>query len=151
MDKLNFYRQKRRDGGIRTGIEFNDERVLELYEPGNLPEESALDWFVDVRCSGRNLPAEPEAIQNWFLARSDIIQTALRQFSQELIAGIDSDWPMRWTIVPTRNGVRMAIYCSATRRLTGREISEILSDLAKNWPKVIRSLPPRVHSVSAND
>jgi hypothetical protein len=150
MDKLNFYRQKRRDGGVRTGIEFNNERMLELYEAGRPPLDSALLWFVDVRCSGKNLPSEPEMIRNWFLERDNIIQTALHQFSQDLIAGIDADWPMRKTIVPTRHGIRMAIYCSATRRLTGTEISDILSSLAKAWPKVIRQLPVYALPVSAN-
>jgi hypothetical protein len=150
MDKLNFYRQKRRDGGVRTGIEFNDERVLELYEPGNLPQDSALLWFVDVRCSGKNLPSEPEAIRNWFLERGSAIQAALREFSRDLIAGIDPDWPMRKTIVPSRNGVRIAIYCSATRRLSGREISEILSDLAKTWPHIIKHLGDHTLAATAN-
>jgi hypothetical protein len=150
MDKLNFYHQKRRDGGVRTGIEFNDERMLELYEPGNLPQDSALLWFVDVRCSGKNLPSEPEQIRSWFLGRGDIIQRALQEFSQDLFVGIDADWPMRKTIVPSRNGVRMAIYCSVTRRFTGKEISAILSDLAKNWSKIIRVLPAHMHPMPAN-
>lgn len=149
MDKLNFYHQKRRDGGIRTGIELNDERVLERYEPGNPQQDSALLWFVDIRCLGKHLPSEPETARDWFLERGEIIQNALRELANELIAGIDSDWPMRKPI-PTRNGVQMAIYCSAMRRLSGREISQILSDLAKKWSKTIEGLDTYAHSVSTN-
>jgi hypothetical protein len=148
MDKLNFYHQKRSDGGLRTGIDFNDERVLERFEPGDAPSDSALLWFVDVRCSGENLPSEPDAIRCWFFDRSEIICAALREMAQNLLAGIDPGWPMRHPIID--DGVRMAIYCSATRRLTGREISEILSDLAKTWPDVIRSLASYAHSVSSD-
>src|SRR5437867_195824 len=130
MDKLNFYRQKRRDGGLRTGIEFNDARVLERFEPGDSPQDSALLWFVDVRCSGGSLPSEPESVRRWFLQKGGFIRAALHELSKELVAGIDPGWPIRRTI-PTPDGMRMAVYCSATRRLTGREIAEILSDLEK--------------------
>ena len=149
MDKLSFYHQKRRDGGLRTGIELNDERVLERFEPGDSPQDSTLLWFVDVRCSGRNLPSEPEAIRRWFLEKSEIVRAALCQLSEDLIAGIDPGWPIR-RLIPTTDGVRMAVYCSATRRLSGREISEILSDLEKAWPKVIRKLVSYAHPVPAN-
>ena len=57
MHKLTFYHQKRRDGGLRTGVDFDDERVLERFEPGDLARDSALEWFVDIRCRGETLPA----------------------------------------------------------------------------------------------
>jgi hypothetical protein len=149
MNRLNFYRQKRRDGGLRTGIDLNDERVLEIYEPGDSPPDSALLWFVDVRCSGENLPSDPEAIRNWFLGRSDTIRAGLRDLSKELLAGIDADWPIR-KVLAAQDAVRIAIYCSVTRRFEGREISEILSDLESKWPEVIRSLGTYVHPVFTN-
>ena len=149
MDKLNFYHQKRRDGGLRTGIDFNDERVLETFEPGNSRPDALLLWFVDIRCSGENLPSEPEAIRDWFLGRGEAIQAALLELSAELRAGIDSDWPLKKEI-PTRDGVRMAIYCSATRRLSGREISGVLVSLEGAWPAVIRELASYADPLLAN-
>ena len=95
MDELNFYHQKRRDGGLRTGIDTNDERVLERFEPGNAAQDSALLWFVDVRCSGESLPAEPELIRRWFLDRTGTIQAGLRSLAVELSAGMDRDWPLK--------------------------------------------------------
>jgi hypothetical protein len=149
MDKLNFYHQKRSDGGLRSGIDFNDERVLESYESGTQPEDSTLLWFIDVRCSGENLPQEPESIRHWFLNRSEIIQSALNELAEGLHAGIDSGWPLKKDL-PTKDGVCMAVYCSAIRRLTGREISQVLSDLRSAWPDLINNLDTYEHSVLAH-
>lgn len=149
MDKLNFYHQKRRDGGLRTGIDLNDERVLEQFEPGDVPQDSALLWFVDVRCSAERLPSEPEAIREWFLARGETIRAALRELSSELSAGMDSDWPLKKEIA-TSDGVKMAIYCSALRRLSGREISDVLSGLEKTWGTAIQALGGYAHPVHAH-
>ncbi len=149
MSKLSFYQQKRRDGGLRTGIDLDDERLWERFEPGDSPQDSALLWFVDVRCAGENLPAEPEAIRSWFLERGEIIRAALRELAEELAAGMDQDWPLKKTI-PTQDGTVMAIYCSVIRRLTGREISDILSALATRWPMVLRDLEECGHPVPAH-
>ena len=146
MDKLNFYHQKRSDGGLRSGVDFNDERVLENFQPGTEPEDSALLWFIDVRCSAENLPSEPESIRRWFLDRSDVIQSALNQLAGELPAGMDSGWPIHRGI-PTEDGVKMTVFCSAVRRLTGREISQVLSDLKNAWPDLIKHLDTYEHSV----
>lgn len=149
MDKLNFYHQKRGDGGLRTGIEFNDERVLETFTLGDGLQDSALLWFVDVRCQGENLPSEPEAIRSWILARGEMIRGALRELAGELSAGIDSDWPLKKDL-GTQDGVRIAIYCSAIRRLSGREISSVLSALATTWSDAVRNLGSYAHPVPAH-
>ena len=149
MDKMNFYHQRRSDGGLRSGIEFNDERVLECYASGSQPEDSALLWFIDVRCSAENLSSKPEAIRRWFLDRSALIQSALSQLSDELLIGMDSGWPLKKEIW-TNNTVQMAIYCSAIRRLTGREISQVLSDLKNAWPDLIEHLDIYENSILAH-
>jgi hypothetical protein len=149
MDKLTFYHQKRRDGGLRTGVDSNDERVLERYEPGDLPRDSALIWFVDIRCTAEALPSGPEGIREWFLSRSGPIQTALRQLADDCVAGIDKDWPLKRQI-PTSDGVVMAIYCSAMRRLSGREMASVLAELEAKWPVLVRELPSYAPPVSAN-
>ncbi len=149
MDKLIFYHQKRSDGGLRSGIDFNDARVLESYQPGTLPEDSALLWFIDIRCSAEHLPSEPEAIRRWFLERSDSIRSALDQLAGDLPAGIDSGWPIR-RVLPTGDSVNMAVYCSAIRRLSGREISQVLSELKNAWPGLIKHLDTYEHSLLAH-
>jgi hypothetical protein len=149
MHKLTFYHQKRRDEGLRTGVDFDDERVLERFEPGHLARDSALKWFVDIRCSGEVLPSEPEGIREWFLSRSGPIQTALRQLADDCVAGIDKDWPLKRQI-PTSDGVSMAIYCSAMRRLSGREIASVIAELEAKWPVLVRELPSYTPPIPAN-
>ena len=144
MSKLTFYHQKRRDGALRTGVELNDERILENYEPGDSPQDSALLWFVDVRCSGEPIPSQPEAVRQWLLERGGAVGPSLRQLAEDLAAGIDPDWPVKKE-VPTADGVSMVIYCSAIRRLSGREIAGILSALAEHWPLVVGALGTYEH------
>jgi hypothetical protein len=147
MKKLTFYYQKRRDGGLRTGVELDGERILENFEPGSLPQDSALLWFVDVRYSGEGIPDQPEAVRQWLLQRSDKIRMALRELSAELTAGMDNDWPLKKE-VPAANGVEMAIYCSAMRRVNGREISTILSNLEQHWPNILQTFASYEHPIT---
>lgn len=146
---MTFYHQKRRDGGLRTGVEFDGECLLERYDPGENPRDSALLWYVDVRCLGEQLPDEPEAVRQWLLERGDPIRAALRELAEELGAGMDDEWPLKKEI-SSANGVRMAIYCSAMRRLDGREISAVLSDLASQWQELLDKMVSYEHSLSAH-
>jgi hypothetical protein len=144
MDKLNFYYQMRNDGGLRSGVDFNGERILESFKPGRLPQDSRLIWFIDIRCSGRKLPSDGEAVRDWFLAHKDVIQIALRDLAKELHVGIDREWPVKKVISPN-NGLQIAIYCSTIRRLEGRDISQIILNLGKSWPDLIRHLEGYQH------
>jgi hypothetical protein len=45
MAMLNFYRQVREDGGIRTGIELNGTTIFERFESGGDDYDLALDSF----------------------------------------------------------------------------------------------------------
>ena len=139
MDKLIFFHQQRRDGRVRTGIELNDDLILEEFSQTQEPADSALLWFVDVRCIGSNLPSRPENARAWFLDRSSLIQEALNDLARELGAGIDSQWPLKKEL-PSIGPNRIAIYCSAVHRLTGLEISKVLADLGRNFQEIVRSL-----------
>jgi hypothetical protein len=142
MEKLTFFHQKRRDGGIRTGVEINDERILECFEPGSPREDSRLLWWIDVRCSQKTWPVEPEEVRAWLLENAQRIEGGLKALAAELNAGIDKDWPVRH-VVPGRAGIKIEIFCSAMRRVAGREIQAELSNLACNWQTIIAELPSR--------
>jgi hypothetical protein len=137
MDNLTFYHQKRRDGGIRTGIEHNGERVLESFCEGGDPPDSVLEWFVEVRCSAKRLPGESEDSREFFLRRADAIVRGLNELANEVSSGIDKDWPAKWEVVGPE---RIQILCSAQRRISGIQIAQILRELAVKWPKLLRSL-----------
>jgi hypothetical protein len=140
MKKLTFYHQKRRDGGLRTGVELDDERVLECYEPGSAQEDPTLIWWIDVRCAQRTWPTEPERVRAWLLENAQKIEDGLKDYAAELGAGIDINWPAKH-VVSNRNGMKIEIYCSAMARVGGREIQAELLKLARNWQTIITELP----------
>jgi len=92
------------------------------------------------------LPSEPDTARKWFLERGEIVRTGLRQLAEELRAGIDSDWPGKKEI-PNSDGVSMAIYYSAMRRFSGRDISGVLFDLAENWPRILQEMGSYEHPI----
>jgi len=90
MPTITFYRQARRDGGIRTGIEIDQNTVLMRFDRGRKESDPALLWCVDVRCSGARLPREPETAP----AGSSTMRKRLASFSCK--------WPTRCPSAPTR-------------------------------------------------
>jgi hypothetical protein len=140
MKSLTFYHQKRLDGGIRTGVELDGERILECFEPGSPLEDPKLLWWIDVRCSQKTWPSEPEEVRAWLLENAQRIEGGLSVFAAELGAGIDINWPAKH-VVSSRTGLKIEIFCSAMRRVGGREIQAELSNLAKNWQTIIAQLP----------
>jgi hypothetical protein len=139
--ELSFYRQKRHDGGIRTAVTADGVTVLHRFQPGDAPSDPALLWYVDLRCSGRRLPVEPEATRQWLLAQSPIVRDNLTRLASKLEAGMDVEpWPFQWQVPRPPRGVRMTIVCSAVRRLPMLEIASILIDLCENWDEWLREL-----------
>ena len=140
MKTINYYRQERADGGKRTGVEIDGETVLERFEPGKKTEDSALLWFVDIRCSGDHLPATADEARTWLLKKSALIQAGLGEVANELRAGIDFSAPLSRDISEAGNGVTINICCSATRRLQGREMARVLMDTSDLWEEHLQNL-----------
>jgi hypothetical protein len=141
MPKIDFYCQKRIDGGLRTGMNVDGEAALHLFEPGRRDSDPALLWFVDLRCQGRSLPTEIEAARRWLLDRADVIRTGLLNLAEEFRAGMDPDvWPLQWRITGTTKGLRMTIVFSAARRVDARRMAEVLRNVAEHWEERIERL-----------
>jgi hypothetical protein len=140
MKTINFYRQARVDGGKRTGVEIDGETVLERFESGNKTEDSALLWFVDVRCSGDNMPNEAETAREWLLEKAPIIQAGVRKVANELRAGIDFSAPISREIPNVGKGLTVEIFCSAIRRLQGLEIAPVLDEISSHWKELLQKL-----------
>lgn len=141
MSTLTFYRQARRDGGVRTGIEINSNTVLARFEQGSEDGDPALVWYVDVRCEGARLPAEPEAARAWFIRNESAITRLLEALADEVPSGIDpGDWPLRKEH-QLSTGVRVTVACSAMRRVEGQQIAQVLRDIAANWRERVSNLP----------
>jgi hypothetical protein len=143
VTKIIFYRQKRRDGGIRTGIEINGETELGLEEGFTGSElDPVLLWFVDLRCEGKKLPTDPEAAREWLLKHSPVIRGGFETLAGQIQAGIDfNSYPYLWPVPDSPRGVNMTIACSAMRRNDARAIPEVLMDIAAHWQERLARLP----------
>ena len=142
MPKLVFYRHKRYDGGIRTGVELDDDRVADWFDPGPDENDRALLWYVDLRCEGSGVPDEPELALDWLSGHGPIIRDGFSRCADHLRNGIDPDiYTVRWT--DFRNvppDVTMLIACSAIRRVDALEIGAHLSEIATDWDTIIATL-----------
>jgi hypothetical protein len=140
MKHLTFFRQKRVDGSVRTGVELDELRMLESFEAGSPDEDPTLLWWIDVRCAHKTFPLDPEELRAWLLKNAPKFEKALKDYAAELGAGIDINWPVKHT-VPGDAGVKMQIFCSAMQRVAGREIPTELAELANHWQSIIAELP----------
>jgi len=142
MTKLTFFHQKRRDTAIRTGIEVNDETVLSRFSPGGNERDSALLWYVDVRCESTTaIPADAPNARNFFFRNERPISEALKRAAEDLRVGLDADiWPLRHQILGLSSGISGEIACSAMRRIANEEISNVLIDLSNKWQTILNEL-----------
>lgn len=125
---------------MRTGVEIDGETLLERFERGNKTENSALLWFVDIRCSGGNLPTEAETARSWLLEKASTIQMGLRTLADELRTGIDFSAPISRKISNAGKGVTIQISCSAIRRLEARDIASVLEEISSRWTLLLNRL-----------
>jgi hypothetical protein len=133
MRKITFYRQLRRDGGIRTGIE-TDTGGVDQFQEGAEEYDPSLEWFVDLRVEGARLPEDLEEARNWLVENERFINQGFSGLASHLRAGVDSDiWPLRWKISPSPRSARMEIVCSCVRRITATKLSKVMEDMASNW------------------
>lgn len=140
MAEVIFYRQMRRDGGVRTAIELSGRTEFHRFVDGDADTDPGLLWYVDVKCSGRLVPAAPELARQWLLANGPAIARELGALAGEVSAGIDpGSWPKQKTF-RIGNGIRGEISCSAVRRVEAKKIGPILRDIARHWTTWIEDL-----------
>lgn len=138
---LTFYTQARRDGGVRTALEINDNTVLARFQSGDKDDDPTLDWFVDLEFKGKGVPKTAERAREWLLERGDETGGVLRSLADELRAGVDVEsLPFERVVLLGPGGVRMRIVCSAARRVNARRIADVLRRLAARWDEQVRGL-----------
>jgi hypothetical protein len=148
MRELSFYRQKRYDGGVRTGIELDGETILGIFDEGPPDEQdnpmgSALLWYVDVRCRGEDLPDGAEAARGWLIEHAEPILSGLHSLSENLAVGLDDGGPIVWRDFPqSAQGVTLEVVCSSIRRIGGLEISAVLKNIADHFVDIVQQLAP---------
>jgi len=139
MANITFFRQAREDGGIRTGIDVDDRTALSRFE-GSEEGDPALIWYVDVRCSGKRLPSDPEEARTWLERHESQIAGMLETLAKRLPQGLDpSEWPLTFS-KRLAGQIDITVACSATRRVAARQLNRILCDIAKHWSGRLKSL-----------
>ena len=140
MPVITFYRQERRDGGVRTGIEVAGHAAFQRFDEAHIDSDPALLWYVDVQCAGNGVPKESEKAREYFLQNAAMIKEHLRLLASEIPAGIDpGDLPLQRNFA-MRGRVKGMISCSAVQRLAAKEIAVKLFDIAGDWEGMIEKL-----------
>jgi hypothetical protein len=140
MASIVFFRQRRRDGGTRTGIDVNGRTVLDHFEEGKGEPDPALVWYVDVRCEGPRLPRTAESAQQWLINHGPAFSREIDNLADELTAGIDSDTSPLQHVARRITGAKVTIACSAMRRIEAHQIGVVLRDIAANWSERVAGL-----------
>jgi hypothetical protein len=140
MPEVTFFRQARRDGGTRTGIDVDGETMLSRFDEGKSETDPSIVWFVDVTFRGRSVPRDAGAAREFLTRNRPIALRLLNELADEIPAGIDPTvWPVKKTR-KVRAGLEVAVACSAIRRLEASRLPGILRDLASRWVELVEEL-----------
>lgn len=143
MPPVTFYRQKRADGGVRTGIDVYDEPCWQRYEAEGDEHDPTLLWFVELRADGRAVPDDCETVRDWLLTHSKAIKDGLREIARKIEVGLDhDDWPAQFNLPHPPEGVRIKLVVSAIRRVDGREMAKVLLGISRGWKRLLGQLKP---------
>jgi len=140
--KLTFYRQKRVDGGIRTGVEWLESSLLQHFEPGD-DDDSSLLWYIDLRFSGSRLPKGPDDVRDWLMKQKPWLGKALNNGAKDLEVGVDADvLPYLRNCREAPPGIVLTLAASAQRRVPALEIGEAVGQIGRDWTELVESLEP---------
>jgi hypothetical protein len=146
MGKLTFYRQVRADGGIRMGLDVDDDSLAHHFEPGPDDDDPRLLWFIDIRCQGKKVPTTFDDGADWLRENSKRIKSALSDLANELAPGIDSDIVPGRTMVPGMPpGAKIEIVFTATKRVLARDMAKHLREFRDHFEDYLDTLKP-VHA-----
>jgi hypothetical protein len=138
-NSITFFRQARRDGGIRTGVELDGDTLFSRFDEGASDDDPAIVWYVDVKFTGRTLPHDPEGIRKFLVDCEASVARLLTELAASIPAGIDTTlWPIR--SAAKVGTVRVEVACSAVRRLDASRLAARLRDIAGRWRELVSGL-----------
>lgn len=146
MVKITFFRQKRRDGAVRSGIDVDGETLWHRLESTTESEsddgfDPVLSWFVDLEFIGEALPFQPHEARQWLLDHANHIQDWLQKTLEPIRAGFDmAQFPLIREQPEFETGVHLLLRLSAVRRAGVRELMDVLSEIATHMPSYIEEL-----------
>ena len=134
MAQIAFYRQHRRDGAVRTGVDIDGDRIASRLDTSRASGETdpTLDWYVDVVVRGAAVPATAKSAIVWLEKYEVPIRKAIEALAASVPAGIDpGEWPIRHAFkIGAATGT---IACSAARRASARRLATALREVAEHW------------------
>ena len=142
MSKLIFYRQKRFDGGLRTGLELDGLNVADEFEDGSGERDPTLRWYVELRCEGPSVPSDPYDATDWLLDLAPLAREGFRLLAEQLEVGVDRDlYNLIWSDFPIQpEGANLKIACLAIRRADGLEMSGVVQQFGQQFETLIKML-----------
>lgn len=148
MTEITFYRQKRRDGSVRSGLELDGETQLGLIQGVTNESEDddfsmVLDWFLDLTIQVPDVieHSDPQKARLELLKLQTAIQDGLDRLVQAMGAGLDHEIPFRWSdfnLLP--EGYHATFLCRAANRTMGRELSQEVQQFALRWKNDLAEL-----------
>jgi len=138
---VTFFRQKRFDGGIRTGISADGTLLLHRFDPGDLENENpALEWYVDITLSAEDIPENLDNLKSWLVQQQKSVSSVLREIGREFRAGTDfPELPFRYE-KKLPDGLRISVSFSAVLRVDCLQMAQILENLADSWSDLVSQL-----------
>lgn len=143
---LSFFRHRRADGWLRTGVEIDYFRALESFgqESARLDshlDDAALLWFVDLDFQGEALPRDPEAARRWLADHAALANKWLTSAANRCESGTDvGSWPLLTKFRDRTARVYGLVRCSALRRVDQRQLATHLRVIASSWEAVLARL-----------
>jgi len=148
MTEITFYRQQRRDGSIRSGLELNGEPQFGLIQ--SWPSETSdddlsmvLDWYIDLTIQSPNPidHSDPEQTKNELLKLQASIQHGLNQLANSMGAGVDFESPVLWSKFPELSeGFHVEMVCRASSRISSRQLMREIHEFANHWLEYLGNL-----------
>lgn len=143
MAKLLFYRQARRDGGVRTGVEHEMGLVAEDFQEGSGEFDPRLIWSIDLPCDGAGVPDDPAMALPWLDSMSDLISAGLIACAHQLRGGLDPDFYTYEYILtpaigrPLPDDVFVSVRSKVNGREAGQSIGQVLEELGRSWDEIL--------------
>ena len=143
MRTIAFYRQKRFDEAVRTGIEINDAPAWESYEEGPDDHDPGLLWYVDLVFEGEALPTGVEESRRWLMEQSSFVREVLTDTASSIEVGFDVEpGPFRREFRMPSADVALTVSISAVHRLVAIEMAAVIKQIADDWDAFLQRLQP---------
>lgn len=144
MATITFFRQRRRDGGLHTGVDVGNDTVLRRFVAGKAESDPTLLWYVDVSADGSGVPATAEAAREWLAEHAAEVRTLLEQLATDVRAGTDPDAnPVQRQVVLNVGGhrrVKLTVSAAFVNRGEAAKLPRTIRQIGDRWAEYVGDL-----------